>query len=309
MKVAIDRSRYFVVPRTSARRHLTLGRLLDKRKPKQASVDLEAAAKVMNQAVFDLTSAYVERHLEHSQASPAEEVEFDLYTDQLWAVIDSRLDHWEVFQRPAGVRLAAHQSPGGFDYVACVDEAKQAERVRELLFGLRGVDFTRLKYVEQAEYMTTLWQVIEQEELGEALVEFVGAKFYGALRDGQPRYLEMIEQRSARERGSNVNLRELALELQQAIQNYLIALLAGIRDDDSENVAIHRHALQPVDALRAQLERERGRVARGGDEDEDGGELEEAALADFLAEEQALEQELGLGVEDELGPESAAAEE
>src|SRR5690606_13807016 len=111
---------------------------------------------------------------------------------------------------------------------------------------------------------------------------------------------------------SSVNLRDLVLELQQAIQNYLIALLGMIRDNDPENVAMMRAALRPVDALKAQLERERSRSQQSAAkaqaaESPESPESEE--IAELLAEEQALEEILGPDDELEDDPEPPVQDE
>ncbi|KIG14864.1 hypothetical protein DB30_06246 [Enhygromyxa salina] len=300
LNVALDRARYFFVPRTTGRRQLALARLLHKRKPKHASPDLEQSAKVMGSAIKTITQAYVDRHIETSGSSPAEEAELDRVVDLLWVALYERLGHWEVFERDGVRRLAANQQPDGFDYASAADEAKLARVVRERLLGTSGVEFTRLSYLEQGEYMLTLWSVIEQGEYGEALSNWIGPDFYEALRDSQSHYEAMIEKRSARERGSSVNLRELGLDLQRTIQNYLIALLAMIRDDDPENIAMIRAALRPIDAVREQLERERvkgraGQVEPQPEQAPDASELID--LDELIAEEAAVSAEIGIAPE------------
>ena len=131
------------------------------------------------------------------------------------------------------------------------------------------------------------------EELEGPLLALCGEDFYGALRDSHAAYMAMIERRGIREASSRVNLRSLQLELKRRLENYLIAALAMIRDEDPANVAMMRAALRPVDVLRAQLERERGRAAGGaasaGIEEAELAELQETEPAEQAAAEQEAE--------------------
>jgi uncharacterized membrane-anchored protein YjiN (DUF445 family) len=140
--------------------------------------------------------------------------------------------------------------------------------------------------------MRVLQTLIAEEKLGEALDLLVGPSFMAALTECHDEYLTMVENRAIRERGSAVNLRTIASNLQRAIQNYLIALLAMIRDDDAENVAQIRRALRPIDALREQLYRDRSRGEPGSTEFIDQEDAE--VIDDLLAEQQAVDAELGL---------------
>lgn len=285
----IDRARYFFVPRTSGRRLLALARLLGKHKPKELSFEGEERAKLLQHGVVTLAQAYVERHRESSSLLAADETALDQFADYLWGIVDDRLAHWEAFGLPAASRLA-QQKPGNFDYAARIDKAREAFALRRQLLA-EGLDFTRRPYAEQAEYMVTLWKVIEQDKLDARLNHLIGADFFEALRDVHDHYVAMVERRSSRAQGSAVNLRELALALQKDIQNYVIALLAMIRDDDPDNVAMIRAALRPIDALREQLERERARTR--GEPPPPAANDTGADVEELLAEEQEVATAIG----------------
>lgn len=288
VSVLIDRSRYFFVPTTKGRRLLALGRLLLKYLPESPSPDVEAAGKALQQEIVQVTQAYVDRHREDNTAIAAEEAELDQAADHLWNITDARLGHWEVFERPAIARLAAKQTPGGVDYEALIDKARQARSIRKQLVP-NGLEFTKLAYPEQSEYMHTLWQIIEQDQLGDPLSSCIGPEFYESLREAQTHYGDMVDQRAARAKGSSINLRAHALALHRCVQNYTIALLAMIRDEDPDNVAMLRKALRPIDAVREQAERARAR-SRGEPEPE---QLE-PELEELLAEQQAINQQIGI---------------
>lgn len=262
---------------------LALGRLLLKHKPTPPSGDVEENAKLLTVEIDRVTQDYVARHREDNSAIAAEEAELDQFADHMWGIADARLGHWEVFERPAVARLAAKQTPGGPDYEGMIETARVARSIREKLLP-EGLEFTRLAYPEQSEYMHTLWQIIEQDQLGEQLSVCVGAEFYDGLKDVQAHYGDMVDQQAARSSGSAINLRVNALELHRHIQNYTIALLAMIRDNDPANVEMMRKALRPIDAVREQLERIRARSRAAGSK-----ELEE-----LIEEEKAVDEEIGI---------------
>lgn len=290
MVTPIDRTRYLTLPRPKPHRHLALARLLRKRKPENATPQLEAAHGGLTIAIEEMHEGLLARHFErHGASSAAEDVELDLYVDALWSAVVSGLEHRRVFQRPAVSRLLAQQTEEGFDYAGCVKLAERADQAYRKLFGDERLEFTGLKFDEQSEYMKTLWAVITQEQLEPALAQIVGADIIGALADGQAKYETMVDERAQREQGSSVNLRVLQSALQTRILNYVIAALAMVDDDDPANVAALRAALRPIDALRAQMDRERGRSPKPGTADE----ADEAEIGELLAEEQAVDESLG----------------
>lgn len=288
MSAYIDRSRYFFIPGAKGRRLLALGRLLLKHQPQPPSADLAEFAKLLSEEIVRVTKAYVDRHREDNTAIVAEEIELDQTIDHLWGITDARLGHWEVFERPAVGRLADKQTPEGPDYEGLIDKARSARSIRKKLLP-NGVDFTKLPIPEQSEYMNTLWQVIEQDDLAEPLGDLIGSDFYDALHDGQTHYEEMAEQRAARTKGTQINLLVHARNLHHAIQNYSIAVLAMLRDNDPANVKMIRASLRPIDALRDQIERER---SRGRGEPEPAETQPE--LAELIAEEQAVDKQIGI---------------
>ena len=289
MSSYIDPARYVVVPRATVRRQLALGRVLVRHKPTPASEDVEHAVKVLANVIAKLTQAFADRHVENNTALAGEDAALDLFVDDLWYVMDERLEHWKAFERPAAARLADPQDPEGFDYSAAIEKARRAGQLKQRLLGA-GLDGLRLPHAEQAEFTRTLWTVIDQDGLAAQLTEFVGADFVEAARDAQGHYDEMVDAQSARAKGSLVNLRELAAKLQQSIQKYMFALVAMNREDNPEIVARVRKALRPVDALRERLERERARDR--GDELVVPAETQ-ADIDELIDEEKAVVADIG----------------
>ena len=274
-------------PRGTVLQTLSLGRLLRKYTPADPSPDLAARAAVLDEVIETSTQAFVDRYREFGPTVAAEDNEDDGLADALLFVHRDRLENWQTFDRPAMHRLASTQTPDGFDYAARIDKARVAKRVATLLFG-QGMDLTRLPFPEQAEHMRRITRMIEQEGLADALAELVGEDFTAALADASLRYQAMIERRAMRERGASINMREVNVALQQAIQDYMISLLSMIRDDDPDNVAAIRTALRPVDALREQLAG-RGRAGSDADAGEQDDSGEGGLIEELVAEQRAVD--------------------
>ena len=252
----IDRSRYLVTPRCSGRLLLSLGRLLRKHTPPDPTPVLASCGEKLDIAVDSGSSAYADRIRSFGPSALAEDREDDGYTDSLLSIVRTRLEHWEVLARPTTGRLAADDEQAGVDDMDYEDleiQAAQAKRIHTLLFS-QGFNATQAPYPEEAEYLLALEKIIADEQILDDLIDLCGGPFVPMLRKSNIRYQAMVERRSARSRGG-LDLREVNSRLQAAIQNYLLALLATIDDDDEENVAQVQRALDPVDALREQLAR------------------------------------------------------
>lgn len=300
----IDRTRYVVCPRGSVTRTLTLSRLLLKYVPKPPSPDVAVMAGRLQDQIETSATAVRARHREYGPSIAAAEQGLDNFVDTLERIRSERLEHWELFDHPTARLLAQEQrarglKPGEFDYSDAVDLARASKRMRTLLYPT-GLDPFRGSYYDQAEAIQTIRKIIEEEDGStELLEEVIGPRIGDAIDDAHARYQAMVELRIARTKGSEVDLRTVSLELQRAIQNYLIALLAMIRDEDDENVAMLRLALRPVDAVREQNNLERARGSADGAEAADGVDSE--AIDELLREQQAVHTELGItdALEDE----------
>jgi hypothetical protein len=290
MSVRIERVRYITAPRSTGRQMLSLGRLLRKYTPDPASDDVVACAAALDAAIETGTQAYADRIRQDGPNVARQDSEDDSSVDALLGIARARVGHWGVFGRPTYARLANAGPVDGVDYSVLIDKAEQAERVHALLFA-SDFDATRAPYPEQAEYLIALERIIDQAELGPILDELIGGPFMPELRRASARYQDMVTRRAAAAR-PDVNLHDILVELRVSIQNYLIALLAMIRDDDPTNVATIRRALRPVDALREQLAANNRSRSSSASEPEQA-EADQAAVEEFVAEQQAVDAELG----------------
>jgi hypothetical protein len=290
MAVRIDRSNYTNSPNGSGRQLLSLGRVLRKRTPSNPSPDLAAAAGGLDKTLVAAQGVYADRIRNHGPAVALMDREDDNFADTVLRIGRDRLLHWELFTRPTAQRLAAAKPPDGPDYAAVRVKAERAAEIHNKLFA-NDFDSTRAPYAVQAEYMLMLERIIEEEQLGDDLAELIGEPYYTNMRATITLYAKMVERRQSGDAGSEANLREVRYSLYHAIQNYLLALLATIRDDDPESVAAVRRALGPVDAYRASFARRPG--AGGAGEAEDGADVDADAVEELVAAQQELDAEIG----------------
>jgi hypothetical protein len=221
---------------------MSLGRVLRKRTPRYPSPDLAAAAKQVDAELSNSQKVLIDRIRNHGPAVAMLDREDDGYADTMLRVCRTRVEDWQLFVRPTARRMMAAKpqpDPNDADKQA---KAELAARVYGLMFA-NGFDATRAPYAEQGEYMLMLERIIEEEQLEQPLTELIGEAFYTELRATITLYTAMVERRQSGDPNSDSRLQDRRIALQQAIQNYLIALLAMIRDDDPDNVREIQRAL------------------------------------------------------------------
>ena len=101
----------------------------------------------------------------------------------------------------------------------------------------------------------------------------------------------------AHSQGSEVSIRERGAALDRSLQTSALALIVALDEGDADKVETIRKALRPLDALRVQLARERGGAGGLGAE----VEVDEEALAELLAEEQAVAEAIDIEAIEEAG--------
>lgn len=284
----LDPIAYLSTPRTSARDYIALGRLLLRHKPKQGTVQVELAARRLEHEIDQFTNALAAHHRELD--GPIEEAELDYATDGLWYSLCERLDGWIVFERKAFAHLAAMQErEGGFDYAACIAKARRARYLRRHLLGSIGTDFTHKPYVEQVEYMSAIWELIEHEQLTDELADLIGADFVAALEDCHHKYVAMVKELGPTTQQPDVNPNDIRERLWRVIVHYNATVVAMHDTRDPQSVAMIRAALRPVDMLREQIARQGGGIAVEGEDEFD--------IDALVAEQQAVNALLGFGSE------------
>jgi hypothetical protein len=296
----IDIAQYTAAaPSVSVHRGISLITVMLQYVPEPASKAVAYRTEQMRKVRDESREAVRIRHREFGPSVVARHNALDALVDQLERIRDGRLGHWESFESDAVEQLAEQQRLSGevgkVDWIALIDQARQAKRLRRLLFP-NGVAHTRLNFEEQAEHMQTVADIIAEDGCRAALDILIGPAFMDAFDEGLVHYRAMIDARLAQQRGSEVNLRTVRLTLQSAIQSYTVAVLSMLRDDDPDSFAAVRRALRPIDAVRAQNQVERGRSQ---------GQVVELSdpevVQELIAAEQALEAELGVVDEGEQG--------
>jgi hypothetical protein len=298
MAVRIDRSKYITSPNGSGRQLMSLGRVLRKRTPQQPSADVAAAAADVDIELSKSQQVMIDRIRNHGPAVAMLDREDDGYADVLLRVCRTRVEDWQVFARPTARRMIAAKPEPDPNDAEKLAKVELAAKVYGLMFA-NGFDATRAPYAEQGEYMLMLERIIEEEQLEQPLIELVGQPFYTELRATTALYTAMVERRQSGDPNSGARLQDRRVALQQAIQNYLIALLAMIRDDDPDKVREIQRALGPVDAYRASFARRSATrsSAEADAEDALADGVDPSTVEELAAEQQQLDAELGLGSE------------
>ena len=276
---------------------MSLGRVMRRYTPANPPPLVEQTAAALDRAIVEGRRAYADRIRNDGPQVAAMDREDDGFADSMISTTRARLEHWQLFTRPTFRRQSATEPLAGHDAAALMRHAERAEALTRRLFSTE-FDATRAPYAEQAEYMLTLEMMIDEGQFEDELVALIGAPYYAQLRRTIADYKEMVDRRQA---GgvTDVNLQEINIKLQNAIQDYMFAMMAMLRDDDPDSVAMFRRALGPVDAFRASIasSRSRGSATDGGDvegEVEAADGIDPAVLEELVADQRALDSEIGL---------------
>ena len=226
--------------------------------------------------------------IREGQGSALELEELDFATDGLWKIFAERLEQWSVFEGRAFAKLA-ELGEGAGEYGERVRKAERARHLSCHLLGSVGTDFTEFSYEQQAEFMTTLWAVIDNEGLEQEFASLVGEEFIHALRDCQRRYRALLAEGAGHEPFPLAARRD---RLRGHIRLYIAALISGVDDRDERALAAMRQALAPVEMLRGLELHCAGGIAHEGHEELD--------IDPLLTALDAVDLELGIQLGDHV---------
>jgi len=94
--------------------------------------------------------------------------------------------------------------------------------------------------------MATILRTITEEGLEKEVNEIIGPELLTAVREVQPRYEAMVDERLRRDKASGQNLFETIRAIQAAIVNYAGKVIGAIEHDDPATVETARIALLPI---------------------------------------------------------------
>jgi hypothetical protein len=124
-------------------------------------------------------------------------------------------------------------------------KAKLAAEIEAKLFS-QGTEFLKAEYASQSSSMAALLQRIDDDKMEKDINAVVGPDFLAAIRDVQPRYDAMVEERLRRDAASGQNLTERVRSIQNAIVNYASKVVGSVEHDDPKTAEAARLALLPI---------------------------------------------------------------
>ena len=124
-------------------------------------------------------------------------------------------------------------------------KAKLAAEIETKLFA-QGTEFLKAEYASQSSSMAALLQRIDDDKMEKDINAVVGPDFLAAIRDVQPRYEAMVEERLRRDAASGQNLTERVRSIQNAIVNYASKVVGSVEHDDPKTAEAARLALLPI---------------------------------------------------------------
>lgn len=124
-------------------------------------------------------------------------------------------------------------------------KAKRAAEIDSALFS-GGMNFLFAEYGTQSSRMAAILHQIDEDGLSADIDGIAGKDFLHAVRDIQPRYEAMVNERLRRDKATGQNMLETTRGLQAAIVNYASKIIGTIDDEEPDTVEAARVALLPI---------------------------------------------------------------
>ncbi|HEY4121445.1 MAG TPA: hypothetical protein VGM56_26450 [Byssovorax sp.] len=161
-----------------------------------------------------------------------------VFTDEDSRVLDNEADRaWGAFRQ----RLVAYTT---IPEHAAADAKRAAELDYALFQG--SMEFLKAEYAVQSTRMSAVLQQIDDQKLQHDLDRLAGAVFVRAIRDVQPRYEVMVQERLRRDKATGQNLGDTVRALQAAIVSYATKVCGAVEHDEPETAETARVALLPI---------------------------------------------------------------
>jgi len=240
MNTFLDPRPFVRPPRLSVRSGLSLGRMLLPLVPADPGPGVLAAAQSLEAALEELESQWKIK----ARTQQTDDVRpYDVRIDRAWAVVDSSLDRYAVFDPEDADRT-------------------RAEELRRQLFPT-GLEFLKLPYIEEHAESERRLDLIEEEDLREDLDRLVGEDFLDELAAAHAAYGEALGIHTAGQTPPPpISLTEPLRRVVDAISAYAIQVLAFANLDEG-NEEHARRALEPIAALRRAIARRNAQRSSG----------------------------------------------
>lgn len=232
--VEFDSSPYSHAPTITVSTGVTLSRALVSACPTDAPANVKKARKHLaataNQAESDLTA----RNRALGVFSDEDSRTLDNEADRAWGGLRLRIQGMAMLD------------PKRFP------QATAAAELEVKLFPV-GTGFLGAEYAEQSTSMSTILRLVGEDGLQKSVDKLAGPEFLTAVRQVQPRYEKMVQERLRRDKATGQNLLETVRSVQAAISNYAQKIVGMVEHDDPATVDVVRKALRPIDAYREAL--------------------------------------------------------
>lgn len=227
MTAHFDRSVFATAPVITVPSGITLALALYHARPPAASPGIEKAAAHLKKVADGAQGELVHRNSELGASPDEDSRALDADADRCWRAFRLR-----------GQALAM-LPPDAYP------QAKRALALDSKLFP-QGTEFLKSDYAAQRSSMATVLQTIDEEGLEKEVNALLGPEFLAAVREVQPRYSAMVDERLRRDKASGQNLLETIRAIQSAIVNYAGKVIGAIEHDDPATVETARLALLPI---------------------------------------------------------------
>ena len=237
MAEPFDPTLYVRAPIVTASTGATLALALAGACPKDAPANVKKAAKHLTAVATQAQEVLAERNRRLGTYSEEDSRALDNEADRAWGALRMRIE------------AMAMLNPAIFPKV------KRAAELRTLLFA-EGTEFLKEEYASQRTSMDALLKRIDDEKLEKDIDAIAGKEFLQAVRNVQPRYDAMVNERLRRDHATGTNLADSVRAIQAAIANYATKVIGTIEHDDPSTLEAARVALLPIANFRAAAVRE-----------------------------------------------------
>jgi hypothetical protein len=230
-RVELDSTPYSHAPTITVSTGVSLCRALVAACPKDAPAHVKKASKHLAETAEEAAGELAARNRALGVSSEEDTRALDNLADRAWGGLRLRLQGLAMLDPETHPR------------------AKQAAALEARLFP-GGTGFLAAVYAEQSTAMATVLRLIDEDGLQKSVDSLAGPEFLAALREVQPRYEKMVEERLRRDTASGQNLGETVRALQAAIVHYAQKVVGLVEHDDPASLEVVRKALRPIDAHR-----------------------------------------------------------
>jgi hypothetical protein len=232
MSLAIDPTRYLVVPRLTAMNGPNLVNSLLSARLKEAPDAVNIRADRMERSAEMISRAMADRRQEQVNA-PATATVFpvDQRLDSAWGALFRRLEAWSMLPEALGPEVA------------------RATTLMARLFP-GGLGFTKFAFRQEWAQSETILKLIDAEKLEGEIRELAGAAFLPEIKDAHAAYKKMLDSGPKGATNPEVNLNDALRRLGSEISDYALHVIATADEARPETIEAVYGALKPIDDLR-----------------------------------------------------------